>query len=238
MCGGSDINKKEQALSMRIKGYSYNEINKELGIPKSTLSGWFSNLALSPKAQQRIQSRVSQGVMNGLVKRNKKQTHLAWQRARKTQKEASRDINKISKRDLLIIGVALYWGEGYKKLKVIKGKERTSHAISFTNTDPEMIKLFILFLEKVMEIPKSKMRASLRLFKDNNEEETLVYWCSVTGLSKESFQKPIYVISRSSQGKRPYNRLPYGTIQILVSDTSKFHKIIGWIGGMKSCIIA
>ena len=74
--------KREKALGFRLKGYSYNEINRFLSIPKATLSSWFHDLVLSPEAQKRIASRVSQGVLNGLVRRNKMQTPLAQQRAR------------------------------------------------------------------------------------------------------------------------------------------------------------
>lgn len=229
---------KEQAFKLRLKGYSYNEINSKLGVPKATLSGWFSGLVLSAKAQKRISERVAQGTLNGLVKRNKMQTHLAWQRARKIQGEASREIKSISKRELFLVGVVLYWAEGYKKLKVRNGRSITSHSISFTNTDPEMVQMFIRFLTDIVEISQEKITAHVRLFKHLNEEETLRYWSRVTGLPKDNFYKSSYVLSRASQGKRPYDRLPHGTLQIRVADTTKFHQIMGWIEGMRSCIVS
>ena len=32
-----------RALNLRLSGKSYNQIYKEIGVAKSTLSGWFSN---------------------------------------------------------------------------------------------------------------------------------------------------------------------------------------------------
>lgn len=227
---------KEGALSLRLRGYSYNQITKRLGIPKATLSGWFTNLVLSQKAQLKIQQRVHKASLRGLIKKNKLQTHKAWQQAKCIQKDAMHDVRKLSQRELLLIGAALYWGEGYKKLIIKDGKERTSHKISLSNTDPSMIKLFIKFLQNILKIPTSKISINIRTFQHSNEQEVLRYWQGVTGLPKEQFEKVYYGISRSSLGKRPYNRLPYGTIQVSVGDTKNFHRIIGWIRGIKEFV--
>lgn len=224
---------REKAFLLRKKGRSYNEINRLLGIPKSTLSGWFSGMVLSEEAQERIKSRVHRGLLNGLVKRNKMQTHLARKRAKDTCTAASKEIGKISNRELLLIGTALYWGEGYKKLVIKDGIERTHHVVSLANSDPAMIKVFIKFLTEIISVSKQDINISMRIFKHINEESALKYWCNVTGLNKNNFYRTSYTISKSSQGKRPYNRLPYGTIQVTVCNTEKFHKIMGWIEGIQ-----
>lgn len=224
---------KEKALALRFRGYSYNEIQKCLGIPKGTLSGWFSGLVLSEKAQNRLKKRVQDGSLKGLIKRNKLQTHKARQLARSIRYIATREINYLSQRELLLIGTALYWAEGYKKSIVKNGRELTSHTISFSNSDPVMIKLFLKFLKDILGIEEIKIHAHVRIFQHLNETTTFNYWHKVTGLPKENFYKFYYGISKSSGGKRPYNRLPYGTIQLVVGDTKKFHKIMGWIEGMQ-----
>ena len=229
---------REEALKLRLLGYSYSEINKKLGIAKSTLSGWFSELVLSTVANKRIAGRVRQGLMNGLIKRNKAQTHIAQERARKIQKSAIDFIGGLNKREKLLMGAVLYWGEGHKKLIIKNGKERTWHMISFTNSDLKMVNFFIQFLIECMNIPLSKITASLRLYKHINEKAALQYWESGTDLTRSNFRKTTYQISRSSMGKRPFNRLPYGTIQVRVGDTSKFHQLMGWIEGIKKAAVA
>jgi len=225
-----------KALALRVKGYSYNEIKQKLGVPKSTLSSWFSELILSDFAKKRLQSRVKEGTLNGLVKRNILQTQLAQQRAKEIRLKAEKEINKISKNDLLLLGTTLYWAEGYKRLKIVKGKERTHHAISLTNSDPLIVVTFIKFLKEILGVLPEKISMSMRLFAHMNEDEAIFYWHKVTGLPKSQFKKPQYPISKSSLGKRPYNRLPYGTVQVIVSDTNKFHKIMGFIEGIQNNI--
>jgi len=224
---------KEKALALRLKGYSYSEINKKLGIPKATLSDWFTGIVLNTKAQKRIQNRVQKKSIDGLIKRNKMQTHLANKRASEIRSSSEKDIKKLSKHDLLLLGASLYWAEGYKRPIVKNGQKRSYHSISFSNSDPSIIKIFIEFLKKILYIPNNKIKANVRIFKHLNEKQVLKYWKKITGLPDENFHKTYYGVSKSSQGKKPFNRLPNGMIQIRVGDTKNFHKIMGWIQGLE-----
>ena len=223
---------KNQALKLRLDGKSYNEISKILGVPKSTLSFWFTGLELSEKARKRIQARVYSGSLRGLIKRNKNQTHLAIQRARNIRVQAEREVKKISQDELKLIGAALYWAEGYKRAIIRNGRELTHHSVSLANSDPKLILIFLRFLREVCEIPDEKITVDIRIYEHLNGEELLNFWHQLTGLPKENFGKSDYGISKSSQGKRPFNRLPYGTVAVRVNNTGLFHKIMGWIGGL------
>lgn len=223
---------KEQALQLRLQGRSYSEISKKLKIPKSTLSGWLNNLELSEKARNRIQGRVKLGILNGLLKHNKKQTHLARQKMSIIHSEAQSELQIINTRELWLIGVALYWAEGYKRPVVRNGKIRTHHPVSLANSDPQLVKIFLKFLRKICKVPDKKIHAEIRIFEHMNQNQILNFWQKITGLTKNNFSKVYYGISKSSQGKKPFNRLPYGTISIRVNNTDLFHKIMGWIDGL------
>lgn len=212
---------------------SYNEINKILGIPKSTLSNWLSKIPLSLEAKTRLENRVREGGVNAFVKHNKQQTFDARIRAKTIREAASWEVGSISNNDLLIVGAVLYWAEGYKRIRVIDGREITSHRICFTNSDPFMVSVFILFLRKTMEIPPEKISIEMRLFEHMNAEETILYWMKVTNLPRSQFKKPTYPVSSASKGIRPINRLPYGTVQVIVSDTKLFYRVMGFIDGVK-----
>src|SRR3989344_8168479 len=124
---------RSRALQMRLKGHSYNEISEILNISKSTLSLWLRDVVLSDKARERLSGRVRQGVFNGLIKRNKMQTHVAQIRSREIRLKAAARIERVLDKDLLLIGAVLYWAEGYKRPLVRNGRQLTSHAISFVN---------------------------------------------------------------------------------------------------------
>ncbi|MBP9760410.1 MAG: helix-turn-helix domain-containing protein [Candidatus Pacebacteria bacterium] len=221
--------RKQEALKLRLQGKSYNEIHAVLGISKATLSGWFSGLVLSDVAQARLKARVHQGTLNGLVRRNKMQTHLARERARITREGAMREVPVLTPHDLFLVGVVLYWSEGYKRQKMVHGKKRIAHPVSLASSDAQMVVCFIRFLVEVMGIPKEKLFLEVRLFEKTNPVGAMTHWQRVTGFSKNQLKGPTYVVSKSSQGKRPYNRLLHGTVAVGINDTPTFYRLMGWI---------
>jgi len=226
---------REHAFRLRLAGKSYNEIHKELGIPKSTLSGWLRHVVLNERAKARLDIRTHYGGTM-LIKHNKMQTHLAEQRARRAQAEGRSRITKLSKSDLLLTGVILYWAEGYKRLKVRDGKQRMGHTISFVNSDAEMVGVFVSFLREILSIPANLIRLNMRLYKHINEKEARAYWTRATGITDARFFKTTYLVSGASKGRRPFNRLPWGTLQVEVCNTGKFHYLMGMIEGVKEML--
>lgn len=224
---------KRAATKLRLQGATYAEISKQLQIPKSTLSSWLKNLVLSEAARSRITTKYTQGYKKGLLKKAQLQTHLARKRQVQVVAAASKSIHRLTKEGLLLVGAALYWGEGYKKLRKVNGKIKTVHPVSLSNADPVLIKAFVKFLVEVCEVPKSKIKAGIRMYQHQNELELQRFWMAVTTLPKSQFTKSYIGISKSSLGKRPYNTLPHGTIQITVYDTALFYRVIGWIEGIK-----
>lgn len=223
---------KIEALKLRRSGKSYNEIHRLLGVPKSTLSNWCAGVVLSDSAQSRIVARVQAGVLAGLVKRNKQQTHLAKQRAQTFHTIGRSEISRITLNELRLIGLALYWAEGYKRPVIVRGRERTQHPVSFSNSDPKLVAFFLRFLREISKVPDKKIKAEIRMYQHMNSATTIAYWKKITRLPIDNFTKLYYGVSKSSQGKRPFNRLPHGTIQIRVNDTQLFHKIMGGIEGL------
>ena len=223
---------KQGALKLRLSGYSYNQIVLELGVPKSTLSGWFSGLNLSSGAREKIAKRVHEASLRGLIKRNKNQTQLAVKNMRSIRTASKREIKELTLNELKLIGTALYWAEGYKRPLIRNGREATYHAVALTNSDPKLISMFLRFLREVCGVPNENINADIRIYEHMNEKELLSFWQKVTDIPVKNFGKVYYGVSKSSLGKRPYNRLPYGTVMIRVNRTNLFHKIIGWIEGL------
>lgn len=219
---------------MRLSGLSYTQISLELKVPKSTLSYRLRDLSLTLEAKNKIRNTYSDGYKKGLLNRSVLQTKLALQRARDTRSLAQLDVDEINLSTLKFIGVALYWGEGYKKLAKVKGKERTSHAVSLTNSDPKLIKMFVTFLIRVCEVNPEKIKFGLRLFEHQDSVEILNFWIKELGLSATNFGKVYYGVSISSQRKKEFNSLKYGTLQVNVYNTQLFYRIMGWLDGIQA----
>ncbi len=227
-------NDKSIAIRLRLSGKTYGEIKRELsGISKSTLSLWLKDLVLSDRAVEKIARRTRERSFTGLLKRNQKQTADAIKRMNDIRKVAQGQIADISKDALLLVGAALYWAEGYKRPKFRAGRELTNHPVSLTNADPQLLNMFIKFLVEVCAVPRGNIKIGVRIFQHLNEETVLAYWSKTLQIPRSNFTKTYLGISKSSMGKKPFNRLPYGVVQIRINNTNLFHQIMGWIEGMK-----
>lgn len=216
-------NNKALAIKFRQKGSSYNEISKKLGIPKSTLSYWFSGIKFSEIIKKNNISHAKKIWAENIIKYNKKRSIDCRKRWEVMQKKSFSDIRRISDYELLLIGAALYWAEGYKK---------TNWNLVFCNADPEMIKIMIRFFIKICDIPKEKIKAQVQIHKNISSDEAVDYWRKIIKFPKEQFAKSIYQISKASKNKRG-NLLPYGTLRLKINDVVLVNKIKGWIEGLK-----
>lgn len=224
---------KDKAIKLRLRGKSYTEITRLIGVPKSTLSGWFKDLLLPSEISKIIEEQSKVARSASLIKRNKLQTINAQERALKLRSANAKLIGSISARELLLIGASLYWGEGHKKLKQHAGRQLTAHQVSFLNADPLMIKIFIKFLKEILKISEKNIKLTIRLYPNIKETKAKSFWKEVTGLSSEHFHQTLYLVSGASKGKRPRNTLPYGTLQVSVYSTENFYQIMGFIEGIK-----
>jgi hypothetical protein len=125
-----------------------------------------------------------------------------------------------------LIGAALYWAEGYKK------QEKYSNpCLSFSNSDPEMIRLFLRFLREIIKVPEEKIRGDIRIYKNISEKGAINFWTKITNIPEKQFRIS-HQISKSSQSKRPKNFLPYGTLKLTVNSRRNFYQVRGWIDGL------
>ena len=79
------------------------------------------------------------------------------------------------------LGLGLYWGEGTKADKV---------SIRLGNTDPELLGVFIKFLERFFGIKKNMLHFSLQIFEDLNPRSSLDFWAKKLTIERRQFYKP------------------------------------------------
>jgi hypothetical protein len=190
------------------------------------LSYWFHKLDLPAEAKEALKNNIEVAYRRGLLAFNEKRTKRIKAENAQTYKEASKEIPSLSKTELMLIGAALYWGEGVNKIP-----ERGYQAVAFTNSNPLMIKIFLRYLREVLKISDEKMKPGVIVHPNISPEEAKEYWAKVTNLAKEKFWFSIG-ISRASKRKMPINSLPYGTAHLRVYDRKLFYRVQGQIAGI------
>jgi len=209
--------KKSEAIKLRKKNKSYRQIAEVLGVSKSTVAYWFKDIDWSSDIKKQLQKRnreISRKRLEHLnnLKREK------WSRVYKgAEDEARKEFEKNKKNRIFLLGLAIYWGEGDKNF--------SDGQVKVSNIDPELLRLFKTFLEKLCKIKKEKIKANLLLYSDLKADECLGYWSRAIGIEKNNFYKPVVI-----QGRRKTRRLSYGVCSLQVNSKIVKKKILVWIG--------
>ena len=217
------IIEKEQARILRKRGYSINQIVKEVGSAKSSISLWVQDIVLTKKQKKGLSERGRS--VESIERRRISRLANIHKKRRSIIDEAKKDFNHISLEELKLIGIMLYWGEGGK----------TGHwSVRLANSDPAVIQIMMRFFREVCQVKDEKFRAHIHTFEKANIEKTEKYWSQITGISRNQFNKTYLKPSIASLQKR--ETLPFGTIDIYVHDTQLFLTIMGWIERIKELI--
>lgn len=214
-----------EVVNLRKTGKSYREIAKIVSISKNSISRWCKDLKLPDFAHAIIEGKIRK-TKTHLARYNKQRHEAVEKEDREIRENNSVKIKEISDYELLLIGASLYWAEGYKRHL----SEAGSH-ISFSNSDADMIKVFLLFLRKIIHVPEELIKARIHIYPNITKESAVDFWSGVTNISKNNFYFTTQV-SKASQGKRPKNLLPYGTLEIRVSRRKRFFEVLGLIEGL------
>jgi len=200
---------------MRRSGRSYKEIQRKLKVPLATLSDWFSDRSWSKRIRERLTNEAQKVSTVRLIELDRIRGEHLVRVYEEARSEARSEFKTLQYHPLFIAGLMLYWGEGDK---------RTHDHVRLTNTDPEMIKLFVFFLLKICNVPKTKIRAGVLIYPDLHDTACQMYWSGVSGLPLSHFHKCTEIV-----GRHKTNRLSYGVCNIIVSSTYLKAKMLEWL---------
>lgn len=148
------------------------EIADELGVAKSSVSVWVRDVSFTPRRRA-----------SGRRSRNPGANKLRWRKLAeiaRLEREGVERVGRLSEREFLVAGAALYAGEGGK---------RDGH-VKFANSDPLMIVLFLAWLRHFFDVDESRLRVFLYLHQGLDLEEANTYWSELTGIPVNQFGKP------------------------------------------------
>ncbi|MCM2339062.1 MAG: helix-turn-helix domain-containing protein [Burkholderiales bacterium] len=202
---------KQKAIVMRQKGMSYSQIEEKIKVSKSTLSEWLRDMPLSEKRirELRADSPIRIERYRNTMKA-KKDTRLE-----EVYKKVSKDINKLSKRDLFLAGLFLYWGEGTKAQNSL---------VAITNTNPAMVKFFIKWLE-LFGIRSKDLKVKIHLYSDMDTKAGLDFWSKELKIPLSQFYKP-YIKKTNLKSITYKNGFGKGTCSVILGSRDLWEYIM------------
>lgn len=210
--------RKKKAYALRKAGFSYSDISLKTDIPKSTLSNWFSGLPYKPN-KYTINKIGKARIASAKKKKEIKNSSIA-----RAKKIARKDIGVISRRDLFMVGLGVYMGEGTK----------TSNVIRIVNANPQIIRLGVRWFKEVIGLKNENLSMRMYLYPDSNERECLKFWMGVTGLPKKNFLST-QIDTRGDKKSTKKSKLQFGTVHLGVKSNGDkdfgvflFRRIEAW----------
>lgn len=218
-------NLKNKAIQLRKDGKSYSEILKDVRVSKSTLSLWLRSVNLSKRQKQRLTLKKLQSAWRGGEAKKKSRI----KKSRKIISQAKKEIGKITDRDAWLAGIMLYWAEGSKQKET-----NVSVAVKFSNSDPIMLRFFIIWLKKYLKVSDDEIVFEMFIHENFKEkkDDFINYWSKTLNYPVSKFDKLYYKRHKVNTKRKNIGTSYHGQLSILVKKSTNLNrKIIGWIEG-------
>ncbi len=205
---------RERARELRAQAWTLQSIATELGVAKSSVSVWVRDVAFDPRDRPRESATARARRPNVLARRKAAEIAALHQAGLET-------ISRLSDRDLLIAGTALYAGEGAKR----------DGRVSLANSDPRFISLFCRWFRRFFEPDESRFRCRLYLHDGLDLAAATAWWSEVTGIPSEQFTKPYRAVP--DVGIR-HNKHEHGCLTVTYGSATAHRAVMGLVAALLS----
>src|ERR1700722_14887575 len=209
-----------RARELRAQGLDYEDIAAALGVSKSSVSLWVRDM---PRP-----ARLS---YEECCKRSAEGSRLYWETeraAREARREevraaAAAQIGVLSKREILIAGAIAYWCEGTKSKT-----HRRQECVVFINSDPGLIKFFLLFLDAAGVEP-TRLRFRVHIHETADVSAAEEFWRDVTAADPAQFQRTTLKTHNPQTIRKNVGADYHGCLIVKVRQSADlYRRIEGW----------
>ncbi len=218
---------KERLLARKLRreGESIKSISKRLEVSSGSVSIWCEDLVLSQEQKQKLHERqIKAGhkgrMMGAEMNRRKKMENIALQ-----EKSAHEIIGRMTKRDRLMLGIGLYWGEG------VKGR---SSGTALVNSDPSVI-LFARDWFEQLGVKRSEFNPYIYVSELHRKREHKIrkFWSNLLSIPPRQFSKVIFLKGRREKIYENHDSY-FGVLALRIArGTTLRYKIMGLIKACK-----
>lgn len=214
---------RAQAVAMRRQGRSYREIQHVVGVSKGTLSLWLRDVPLTEEQQQVLASRTPAAAS----RRAKAIRANAIRRRGQVIADARAQVTRLCESELFVAGVVAYWAEGSKN-KPWRSGER----VSFLNSDPAMITLFLRRLALV-GIERDRLQFRIQIHESADLSGALRFWADVVDADPATFDRVTLKRHNPVTARKNVGDGYHGCLCVTVRRSADLNlQIAGWFDGL------
>ncbi|MET9134941.1 hypothetical protein [Streptomyces antibioticus] len=208
---------RDRARELRLQGWTYDRIQVELGCSKSSISLWVRDLP-RPERKPHNTEAARRGVQRAVEDRAVARAEL--------RDQACAEIGPISRRELFLIGVGLYWSEG------AKAKPGSHRRVIFVNSDADMIRVFLAWLD-LLGVEPERRRFSVNIHESADVPAAEAYWAEQVGIDVEDLLKTSLKRHNPKTNRTNVGANYRGCLRVAVLKSADLHRRIeGWWSGM------
>lgn len=218
------VEERLKAEALRRQGWSIAAIARKVNVSKSSASNWCWNIKLTPKQKRVLIKRWEVGGHRGRILGSATNHRRKMERILHYIQEGKKDVQALSPRELLLVGTAIYWGEGSKKSQ-----------LAFINSDKDMILFVYRWFQVALGVKKEDFIATIFINALHKGRHAIIkkYWSSLLNLPHDQFRKTIF-INRPNTKKYSNHDTYFGLLSLRVRRSAELkYKILGLIEGLK-----
>ncbi|MFK4153317.1 hypothetical protein ACI2LV_15225 [Streptomyces fungicidicus] len=216
---------REKARELRLRGWTYDRIQVELGCSKGSISLWVRDL---PKPERKRSPEEA----SAIARRGWEATLRRREEERqRTKAAAAAEIGALTDRELFIAGVALYWAEGAKDKPYARREN-----VQFVNSDPGVIQLYLAWLD-LLGVERDRLRYRVMIHESADVEGARSYWADLLGVDASLFQRTTLKKHNPKTVRKNVGDGYRGCLAISVLRGAEFYRRIeGWWYGIVGAV--
>ncbi|MEV2246842.1 hypothetical protein [Streptomyces sp. NPDC049970] len=217
---------RDRARELRLQGMTYDRIQVELGCSKSSISLWVRDLPKPPRRTREDASAIARRGWEATLRQREVER-------RQTREAARRETARLGERELFVAGVALYWAEGTKS-KPYRRQER----VSFVNSDPNVISVFLAWL-RLVGVTAERLRFHVHVHESADVAEAERFWADHTGAHASRFGKTSLKRHQPKTNRKNTGAEYRGCLVIHVLQSAElYRRIEGWWYGIVGAVLS
>ncbi|MEO3742568.1 helix-turn-helix domain-containing protein [Plantactinospora sp. B5E13] len=200
---------RARAVGLRGEGWSVPQIAAELGVAKSTAYQWVRHL---PRDVDPVVAAERRRAHSRRLVDARWSTHRAVRDAAQARchARAAAEIGELDRRDLLLLGAAIYWSEGTKSKPW-----RRDDRVVIINSDVGLLRIFLRFLS-ACGVDRNVPTYRLSIHETADVEAAQRWWQDTLELPADRFQRATLKRHRPKTVRRNTNDAYRGCLIINV----------------------
>jgi hypothetical protein len=211
MGNGGKVREQRRARELRAEAWTLAQIAAELGVSKSSVSLWVRGVEFTPRPRNR-----------GHRSQRPHPLHVAkLAEIERCRLEGLDRIGRLSEREVLLVGAALYLGEGFK----------TGGTVGMANTDPAVLRAFVLWLRRCFGVDEGRLRVRLYLHHGLDESAATAFWSELLDIPPAQFGKSYRAVADPSRRRAKHL---FGCPAVTYSDSHLHRRVMGLVRAITS----